>query len=92
MRSKASDLLALRERAFGDSGAAAHGVEKTIRRVDAVEIFGYFAAEKSLGDGIVRVTLHARCPPGVVDGNEDATGVGAIMRADGVDCLCGWHI
>jgi len=30
---------------FGNAGAAAHGIEETVGRVDAVEILRYFAAE-----------------------------------------------
>src|SRR5215471_11423895 len=85
-------FFALRQPTLLNSSAAAHGVQEPVGRVNAIKVLRYFAAKKSLSDRMVRVTLHARCPSGLVDGDEDCAGVGAIMRADGVYCLCGCHI
>ena len=40
------------ERSFGDAGAAAHGVEEAVGRVDAVEVLRYLAAEEAAGDWV----------------------------------------
>ena len=37
---------------FGETGFAAEGIEDAIGGVDAVEVFGDFAAEEALGDGM----------------------------------------
>jgi hypothetical protein len=74
------------QRSFGDAGATAHGVEETVGRVDAVEVFRYFTAEKAAGDGMVGVAAEFGRLSGLVDGDEDSTGVGAVVGADGMDC------
>ena len=58
MRSKDSASRPLRERAFGDAGFAAHGVEQALGGVDAVEIARDFAAEEAAGDGVGGVALY----------------------------------
>ena len=44
------------------AGFAAEGIEDAVRSVDAIEIFGDFAAEKALRDGLrgIASTLMAR--------------------------------
>src|SRR6202522_2694532 len=43
---------------FQRSLPAAHGVEQSGRRVDTVEIFGYFAAQEPARHRVRRVALH----------------------------------
>ena len=78
-------FAAVRQHGFGHAGAAAHGIEKAVGRVDAVEIFGDFAAEEPAGDGVIRVAAKLGGAAGFVNGDEDPAGVGAVMRADSMD-------
>lgn len=78
-------LPTLRERGLGDLGATAHGVEQAIGRINAVKIFGDFAAEKSAGDGVIGVALDSGSASCVVDRDQHSAGVRTIVGADGVD-------
>ena len=52
MRSKLSASLPGGQWTLGDAGAAAHGIEQPIGRVDAIEIAGDLAAEETAGDRV----------------------------------------
>src|SRR5271165_4488256 len=80
-------FAALYERAFGYACAPAHGIEQTIGRIDPIKILRHLAAEESARHRVIRISLHARCATRPVDGNQHAAGIGAIVRADGVDGL-----
>src|SRR5580698_3603165 len=69
-------------RAFGCDPA--HGIQHAVRRVHAVKILGDFSAQKSASHGMRRITLYPRSTA-VVDGDQDATGVGTIVGTSGVD-------
>ena len=78
-------LATLRERAFFDSGTAAHGIEQAVGRIDAVEVFGNLTAEESAGNGVAGVALKARRTAAFVDGDQQAAGVRAVVRTDSMD-------
>ena len=78
------DLPETVEAALALGGYATHGVEHTIRRIDAVEILRYLGAKESLGNGVLRIALYL-CRPAVVDGDEHSTGIRTVVRAGGVD-------
>jgi hypothetical protein len=61
-----------------------HGMQQAIRRVHAIQVFGYFAAEKSASDRMIRVPRHASSPS-ILNRNQDGTGIGAVVRAGGVN-------
>ena|SRR5438105_12564209 len=63
---------------------ASHRIQDPIRRVHAVQILGDFGTKESAGNGMRRITLDFG-GAAVFDGDEDAAGVGAIVRAGGVD-------
>ncbi len=74
-----------RQRALGDAGAAAHGIEQPIGRVDAIEIASDLAAEESAGDGVVRVAGDLLRASVGIHTDQDGAGVRAIERAHCVD-------
>ena len=78
-------FAAVRQCGFGSNGAAAHGIEETVGRVDAIEVFGDLAAKEAAGDGVIRVAAKLGGAAGFVDGDEDPAGVGAVMRADSMN-------
>ena len=61
-----------------------HGVKHPIRRVHAVEILGNFGAKESAGNGVLGIALNSG-GAAVFDGDQDAAGIRAVMRAGGVD-------
>src|SRR3974377_504558 len=61
-----------------------HGMENAIGRIHTVKILRDFSAEKSLGYGMRRIALDARCAA-VLDGNKRSASVGTIMWACGMD-------
>jgi hypothetical protein len=63
-------FAAARERPFRDSGLSLERMEKPVRRVDAVQVFGNFAAQKSLGNRLRGIALHLSGPSRVVDRNQ----------------------
>jgi hypothetical protein len=73
------------QRGLRDAGTAAHRVEEAIRRIDAVEVLRYFAAEEAAGDGMRWVATQTGGASGVVNGDEDPAGVGAVEGTYGVD-------
>ena len=85
MRSKASCSLPRVSGPFGDAGFATEGVEDAVGGVDAVEIFGDFAAEEALGDGLGGIAFDFDGAALLVDRDQDCAGVGAVVGADGVD-------
>ena len=76
---------------FELAGAFATGatqrVEQALRRVFAVEIFGYFAAEEAAGDGVRRIAAEFGAVALVIDVDEQGAGVRAIEGADGMESL-----
>ena len=52
--------------------------------INAVEIVRDLLAEKALGEGMLRIAAQLD-RLAVVDGDDDAASVGAIVRADGTD-------
>ena len=84
MRTKASWALGTgAARAFWLE-LSAHGIQHAVGRVDAVEILGNFGAEESAGDGVSGIALNFG-GAAIFDGNENAAGIGTIVRAGGVD-------
>ena len=61
-----------------------HGIQQAIGRVHAIQVLGYLAAEKSTSDRMIRVALHARSPS-ILNRNQDGAGIGAVVRAGGVN-------
>ena len=78
-------LAAAGQRALGDAGLAPERVEDAIGGVDAVEIFGHFAAEEAVGDWLRGVACHLDRAAFLVHRDQDRAGVGAVVRADGVN-------
>jgi len=64
---------------------ASQRVENAVRRIDAIEVFRYFAAQKSPSRGMIRIALDLRGLAEVVHGDEDTASVGTIVRAGSVD-------
>lgn len=62
-------LTALRKLGLGDSGAAAHRVEQTVGRVDAVKVLRDLAAKKAAGDGVVGVAVDSGGTACLVNGD-----------------------
>ena len=58
---------------------AAHGIKHAIGRVNTIQIFRNFAAEKSARDGMFGVALNF-CRSAVLDSDEHGAAVRAIMR------------
>ena len=64
-------------------------MEEPVRRVFAIEIAGYFAAEKSACDRVPGVASELRAAAGLIDINKERAGVRAVERANGMACF--WH-
>ena len=70
--------------AFGAS--ASERVEEAGGVVFAFEVFGDFAAEEALGDGVVWVAFEFGGVAGLgIDLDEERAGIGTIERADGME-------
>ena len=82
---KAFGLATTRQRAFRDARSAAHGVKQAIGRIDAIEILGDFAAEKSAGDRMIRVAGDFLRAAVGVHAHQHGAGVRAVVGADCVD-------
>ena len=79
-------FAALSELPLGYAGPAAHRVKEAVGRVDAVEILGDLAAEEAARDGVGGISLNFDGATGeLVDGDENAAGVRAVVRTDCVD-------
>src|SRR5262249_6285977 len=63
-----------------------HGIEHAVRGVNAVQILGDLRAEKSPSHRMLGIALNAR-GPAILDGDQDSTSVGTIVRAGGMDHL-----
>src|SRR5208337_742852 len=61
-----------------------HRIQHSLRRVHAVQIFGNFGAKKSARNRVLGIALNSGSPA-VFDGDQDAAGVRAIVRAGSVD-------
>src|SRR6266481_4350454 len=61
-----------------------HRIQDPIRRVHAVQIFGDFGTKESAGNGMLRIALNFG-GAAIFNGDEDAAGVRAVVRAGGVD-------
>ena len=61
-----------------------HWIQHTIRRVHAVQILGDFGAKESAGNGVPGIALDFG-GAAVFDGDQDAAGVRAVVRAGGMD-------
>ncbi len=69
--------------AFGNSLSAAHGIQHTTRRVDAVQILRYLGAQKPARDRMFRVALYLCCTT-VLDRDQHSAGIGTIVRTGGM--------
>ena len=78
-------LAAAFECTLGHALFSAQRVEDAVGRVDAVEVLGDFSAQKALGDGLRGVALDLDGAAGFVHRDENRTGIGAVVGADGVD-------
>ena len=73
------------QRALGDAGAAAHGIEQPIGRVDAIEIAATLPQRNPRVTGWSGVAGDLLRASAGVDAHQNGAGVRAVMRADGVD-------
>ena len=73
------------ERLFCDTWFSAKGIEDAVGGVNAVKIFGDFAAEETLRDGLRGIALNFDGAALLVDRDQDRTGVGAVVGTDGVN-------
>src|SRR4029077_6026359 len=69
-------------RALGDPSF--HGIEHTAGRIDAIQVLRNLRAEETACDRMIRIALNFRSAP-VLNGDQDATGVRAIMWAGGMN-------
>ena len=82
---KGFGLASLRQRAFRHTGFAAHGIEKPLGRVHAIQIPRHLAAQEAARDRMRRVALHLHCPAcQFIDGHQHTAGIRTVMRADRV--------
>ena len=79
---RADTLVRVSPRSFRSD--APHRIKHTIGRIDSIKIFGNFGAEKSLGDRVLGIALNFG-GASVFDGDQDAAGIGTVVRAGGVD-------
>ena len=78
-------LTALGEWPFRHVCATAHGIEQALGGVDAVQVARDLAAEKSARDGMRGIAGNLDGAAGeFVHGDQNAAGVRAVVRADGV--------
>src|SRR6267154_3675844 len=63
---------------------ASHRIQDPVRRVHAVQILGDFGAKESSRNGVPGITLNLG-GAAVFDGDQDAAGVRAVVRAGGMD-------
>ena len=61
-----------------------HGIQHAIRRVHAVQILGDFCAKESVGNGVLGIALNFG-GAAIFDGDQDAAGIRAVVRAGSVD-------
>jgi hypothetical protein len=61
-----------------------HGEENTVRGIHTIKIFGNLPAQKSLRHRMVGITLNFGGAT-ILNRDQDATGIGAIMRTRGVN-------
>ena len=61
-----------------------HRIQRAIRRIHAVQILRHLGAKKSPSYRVRRVALDSHGPV-ICDRNEDAAGVGTIVRTSGMD-------
>src|ERR1700733_3487583 len=59
-------------------------IKNSIRRINAVKIFGYFAAKKSLRNRLRWVALDFDGASIFIDGHQHGAAVGTIVRTDGM--------
>jgi len=58
-------------------------IKHPLRRVNAIQVLGHLGAEKTASGGMRRVALDLYRAP-IFDGNQDAAGVGTVVRAGGM--------
>ena len=74
-----------RQRALGRAGLAPQGVEKPLRRIDAIEVLGHFAAKKPVGDRLRRIARYLDRPAFLVHRDQHCARVRAVVGADRVN-------
>jgi hypothetical protein len=74
---------------LGDAFFPPHRIEDAVWRVDAIQVLRDLGAEKSTSHWMRGIALNLG-GAAVVDGDQDAAGVGTIMRTSGVDGR--WHL
>ncbi len=72
------------QRPFGNGWLSTERVENPIRRVDAIKIFGYLAAQKTLRHRLGRIALDFDRASLLVYLHQHGAGVRAIVRTDRV--------
>ena len=82
---KRLQLFAAGPRTLRRSALPFHGIEQPVRRIYAVQILRYFAAQKSLRHRMRRIALHLYRAAFAVDRNQNAARVGAVVRTHGMN-------
>ena len=78
-------LASALQRPFRHAGFAAQGIENAVRRVDAIEILGHLAAQKSLRHGLRWVALDFHRAAFLVHRHQHRARVRTVVRADRVN-------
>ena len=87
------ELLPAPERPLGHAGAAPHGIEQAVGRVDMIEVARYLAAQKATRDGMRGIAreLHRALTP-VRAGRHRHQHTAAVRAVERADCVYGLRV